>query len=374
MKEISLYIHIPFCKKKCWYCDFPSFCGKDYLMMDYVKALTREIALRTENYIMKTIFIGGGTPTYLSLDCLNYLKEAMLKINKIIDCEFTVECNPGTLNEDNLKLLKSMGVNRLSIGLQAAQNEILKSIGRIHDMNDFTANYKLAREIGFNNINVDIMFGLPNQSLDQWRETINKVCKLSPEHISSYSLIIEEDTPFYNQYKENKLNLPQENIERSMYFETLKLLKEFGYNQYEISNYSKEHKECRHNLVYWNLEDYIGCGSGAHSFIENLRYRNEEKIEEYIMDINSKNNSYVEIKENTLEDTIEEFMFMGLRKIDGIKEQIFKNRFGKDIDFFYKEVIEKHKDNGLLKRENDSIFLTERGIELSNYVMSDFIL
>lgn len=374
MKEISLYIHIPFCKKKCWYCDFPSFCGKDYLMMDYVKALTMEIALRTENYIMKTIFIGGGTPTYLSLDCLNYLKEAMLKINKTIDCEFTVECNPGTLNEDNLKLLKSMGVNRLSIGLQAAQNEILKSIGRIHDMNDFTANYKLAREIGFNNINVDIMFGLPNQSLEQWRETINKVCKLSPEHISSYSLIIEEDTPFYNLYKENKLNLPQENIERSMYLETLKLLKEFGYNQYEISNYSKEHKECRHNLVYWNLEDYIGCGSGAHSFIENLRYRNEEKIEEYIMDINSKNNSYVEIKENTLEDTIEEFMFMGLRKIDGIKEQIFKNRFGKDIDFFYKEVIERHKDNGLLKRENDSIFLTERGIELSNYVMSDFIL
>lgn len=374
MKEISLYIHIPFCKKKCWYCDFPSFCGKDYLMVDYVKALTKEIALRTENYIMKTVFIGGGTPTYLSLECLNYLKEAMLKVNKTMDCEFTVECNPGTLNEDILKLLKSMGVNRLSIGLQAAQNELLKSIGRIHDMNDFIDNYKLARKIGFNNINVDIMFGLPNQSIEQWRETINKVCELSPEHISSYSLIIEEDTPFYNLYKKNKLNLPQENIERSMYLETLKLLKGFGYNQYEISNYSKAHKECRHNLVYWNLEDYIGCGSGAHSFMNNLRYRNEEKIEEYIMGMNSKNHSYAEIKENTLEDTIEEFMFMGLRKIEGIKESVFKNRFKKDIDFFYKEVIEKHKANGLLKRENNSIFLTERGIELSNYVMSDFIL
>ncbi|WP_055668060.1 radical SAM family heme chaperone HemW [Desnuesiella massiliensis] len=374
MKEISLYIHIPFCKKKCWYCDFPSFCGKDYLMVDYVKTLTKEIALRTENYIMKTIFIGGGTPTYLSLECLNYLKEAMLKVNKTMDCEFTVECNPGTLNEDILKLLKSMGVNRLSIGLQAVQNELLKSIGRIHDMNDFIDNYKLARKIGFNNINVDIMFGLPNQSIEQWRETINKVCELSPEHISSYSLIIEEDTPFYNLYKENKLNLPQENIERSMYLETLKLLKGFGYNQYEISNYSKAHKECRHNLVYWNLEDYIGCGSGAHSFMNNLRYRNEEKIEEYIMGMNSKNNSYAEIKENTLEDTIEEFMFMGLRKIEGIKESVFKNRFKKDIDFFYKEVIEKHRANGLLKRENNSIFLTERGIELSNYVMSDFIL
>lgn len=373
MKEVSLYIHIPFCKKKCWYCDFPSFCGKEHLMEDYIHALGKEIKNNLLDYSIKTIFIGGGTPTYLSLKELKTLGQYISLLNIKEDVEFTVECNPGTLDVEKLKVLKAIGVNRLSIGLQAFQNKHLKSIGRIHNIDEFLTNFHNARSEGFNNINIDIMFGLPNQSLEEWEETLREVAKLNPEHISSYSLIIEEGTPFYQLYKDEKLNTPKEDLERNMYKSTLDILKSYGYHQYEISNFSKAHKECRHNLVYWNLEEYIGVGSGAHSYVENERYRNEVNIEKYIMSMKEKGNAVIENHSNSLKEDMEEFIFMGLRKIEGIREEDFKSRFQLSMEEVYKNPLEKHIKEGLLIRNNGFIYLSPRGIELSNYVMSDFI-
>ncbi|WP_032121932.1 radical SAM family heme chaperone HemW [Clostridium amazonitimonense] len=374
MKEISLYVHIPFCKSKCWYCDFPSFCGKDNLMESYIKALGKEIKDKALIYNIKTIFIGGGTPTYLSLDRLKELKEHMDKLNLSSNVEFTVECNPGTLEEEKLKVLKSMGVNRLSIGLQAYQNSLLKNIGRIHTIEEFLKNYELARKIGFENINIDLMFGLPNQNLEQWRESIIKIAELNPEHISAYSLILEEDTKFYDFYRKGSLNVPGEDVEREMYKELLLILNDFGYKQYEISNFAKEGKECKHNLVYWNMGEYLGVGSSSASYIESTRYKNVETIEEYIKGISKSNEAYGEVHRNSLKEDIEEFMFMGLRKIEGIKEDEFLNRFGKNIDSYYKKIIHKHMAEGLLNRGNGNIRFTAKGIEVSNYILSDFLL
>jgi oxygen-independent coproporphyrinogen III oxidase len=374
MDEAALYIHIPFCVKKCMYCDFPSFCGKDSLMTDYARALASEIITNTNNKTIKTIFIGGGTPTYLSLEAWKIISESISKVNKKNDLEFTVECNPGTITEEKLLLFKNMGVNRLSIGLQAWQNSLLKKIGRVHTVEEFLWGYNMARSFGFNNINVDLMFGLPDQSLEQWIETLKRVIELAPEHISCYSLIIEEGTPFYNLYKNEKISLPNEEVERMMYEESLNILKNNRYIQYEISNFSLKGKECRHNIVYWRLEDYIGCGSASHSYIKGKRYRNEINIEKYIEKINSEGNAVVEIVNNSIEDEMEEFMFMGLRMISGVNLENFKKRFNKDLYIVYDDVIKKHTLNGLLEIGETSLFLTCRGIELSNIVMSDFII
>ncbi len=317
-KEVSLYIHIPFCMQKCSYCDFTSYSKKEDLMMEYVKALSKEIVNNTKNKIIKTIFIGGGTPTYLSLEALNILKNTLKTIDKKENIEFTVEGNPGTFTEKKLKLLKSMGVNRLSIGLQSSKNSLLKTLGRIHSFEDFAHSFKMARKEGFNNINVDLMFALPNQSLDDWKETLLTVVGLSPEHLSCYSLIIEEGTNFYNLYKNSLLKLPKEEEEREMYEYCIDFLKERGYLQYEISNFANPNKECRHNLVYWDLEDYIGCGVGAHSYVNNQRYENTSSIETYIKEINSNNLNQINFHINSQKENMEEFMFMGLRKTKGI--------------------------------------------------------
>lgn len=374
MDEAALYIHIPFCAKKCMYCDFPSFCCKDSLMIDYAVALASEIEAGTRDKKIKTIFIGGGTPTYLSLEAWEIIGESIGRVNKEKDLEFTVECNPGTITEDKLSLLKKIGVNRLSIGLQAWQNSLLKDIGRIHTIEEFMTGYNMARSMGFNNINIDLMFGLPNQNLEQWLVTLGEVIKISPEHISCYSLIIEEGTAFYNLYEKGKLSLPDEETERRMYEEALSLLKNNGYNQYEISNFCKSGKECRHNIVYWRMMDYIGCGAAAHSYIKGKRYRNEEDIQKYIEKVQTNSSPAVEVICNSMNEEMEEFMFMGLRMIDGISIDEFKRRFNKNIDEIYGDIIQKHISSGLLRNYNNRIFLTGKGIELSNIVMSDFIL
>lgn len=374
MKDISLYIHIPFCKSKCWYCDFPSFCGKDNLMESYIKALGEEIDSKVLQYNIKTIFIGGGTPTYLSLEMLEQLKTHIKKLKLTSDVEFTVECNPGTLDKEKLRLLKSMGVNRLSIGLQAYDDSLLKSIGRIHNVDEFLKNYELARSIGFENINIDLMFALPNQTSEIWKESLIKVAKLNPEHISAYSLILEEDTKFYDFNNKGTLKLPEEDVERDMYESLLSILKDFGYNQYEISNFSKEGKECKHNIVYWSMGEYIGVGSSSASYIESTRYKNVEGVEEYIQKINTNKETYKEKHQNLIKEDVEEFMFMGLRKIKGIEEREFLNRFSKDIDSYYKNIINKHINSKFLKREDGYLKFTSKGIQLSNYVLSDFLI
>ncbi|MBI6007670.1 radical SAM family heme chaperone HemW [Clostridium perfringens] len=377
MDKISLYIHIPFCAQKCLYCDFPSFARKDYLRKAYIEALNKEIiSLREKhnNLEINTIFIGGGTPSVLEADELECLLKEVAKLNMAKDIEYSMECNPGNLTEEKLEVMKKYGVNRISMGLQAKQDNLLKGLGRIHNYKTFKENFLLAKKVGFNNINVDLMFGLPNQRLNEWEETLREIISLEPAHISAYSLIIEEGTAFYNLYENDKLKLPTEEEERKMYHLAKKILEENGFNQYEISNYAKEGKECRHNLAYWNMDNWIGVGSAAASYINGKRIKNISSVEKYINSINEKREAVEEIINNSKNDNMEEFMFMGLRKINGIDENEFKNRFSMNINDVYGEILNKYIDEGLLIRESGRIFLSEKGIEISNIIMADFLL
>ena len=373
-KEISLYVHVPFCKQKCFYCDFPSYATLESLMEDYVEALCTEIEEKAKGYKIKSIFIGGGTPSYLETHQIKKVLKCISKLNLMENMEFSMECNPGALEEEKLIAMFEGGVNRISMGLQAVQDELLKSIGRIHTFNQFKENFKLARKIGFNNINIDLMFGLPNQKVSQWKETLETIAKISPDHISAYSLIIEEGTCFYKMWNNDKLVLPSEDDEREMYEITKGILKEYGYNQYEISNYSKDGYECEHNKVYWRCMPYIGVGSSSSSFMDGYRFKNINDVKQYIENINSNISVEEEREENSKEDNIEEFMFMGLRLTEGINKNEFKSRFGIDISSIYREVIDKNILVGLIEENNERLFLTEKGIELSNKVMSEFIL
>lgn len=374
LKEVALYIHIPFCKQKCFYCDFPSYATLDHLKDDYVDALCKEIEEKVMDYKIKSIFIGGGTPSYLETNQIDKLLKTISKLNLTENMEFTMECNPGALEKEKLETMLSGGVNRISIGLQAVQNSLLKDIGRIHSFKQFEENFNVAREVGFKNINVDLMFGLPNQKVEEWKESLETIAKLSPEHISAYSLIIEEGTAFYNLWERNKLILPSEDEERDMYSITKEMLEGYGYNQYEISNYAKPGYECYHNKVYWKCDDYLGVGSASSSFIDGKRIKNIENVKLYIEKINNGESIVEEIIENSKENNMEEFMFMGLRMNQGISISEFQGRFGIDINSIYKEIIDKNINRNLLVLENDSLRLTEKGIELSNSVMSDFLL
>lgn len=377
MDKISLYIHIPFCAQKCLYCDFPSFARKDHLRKAYIEALNKEIiSLREKhnNLEINTIFIGGGTPSVLEADELECLLKEVAKLNMAKDIEYSMECNPGNLTEEKLEVMKKYGVNRISMGLQAKQDNLLKGLGRIHNYKTFKENFLLAKKVGFNNINVDLMFGLPNQRLNEWEETLREIISLEPAHISAYSLIIEEGTAFYNLYENDKLKLPTEEEERKMYHLAKKILEENGFNQYEISNYAKEGKECRHNLAYWNMDNWIGVGSAAASYINGKRIKNISSVEKYINSINEKREAVEEIINNSKNDNMEEFMFMRLRKINGIDENEFKNRFSMNINDVYGEILNKYIDEGLLIRESGRIFLSEKGIEISNIIMADFLL
>lgn len=374
MKEMSLYIHIPFCKQKCLYCDFPSYAGKESLINEYIRALNEEILRKCSKYKIASIFVGGGTPSYLNEINLESLLKTINLLDFKDDFEFTIECNPGTLNEEKLVLMKNYNVNRISMGLQTTNDNLLKEIGRIHSFEEFKKNYNQARKAGFENINVDLMFGLPNQHMKDWKASLEDVMSLEPDHISAYSLIIEEGTCFYNLYNNDKLNIPNEEEERSMYLFTKGFLEDYGYNQYEISNYAKVNKECFHNKVYWKFNEYLGLGVSASSFVDEKRFKNIDDIKIYIEKINNNEDVTEEIHVNNINDDMEEFMFMGLRMIEGINLKTFKKRFGKDVFDIYDEVIKNNIKKGLLVVDSEKLYLSEKGIELSNYVMSDFIL
>ncbi|UZT07012.1 MULTISPECIES: radical SAM family heme chaperone HemW [Clostridium] len=374
MKEMSLYIHIPFCKQKCLYCDFPSYAGKESLINEYIRALNEEILRKCSKYKIASIFVGGGTPSYLNEINLESLLKTINLLDFKDDFEFTIECNPGTLNEKKLVLMKNYNVNRISMGLQTTNDNLLKEIGRIHSFEEFKKNYNQARKAGFENINVDLMFGLPNQHMKDWKASLEDVMSLEPDHISAYSLIIEEGTCFYNLYNNDKLNIPNEEEERSMYLFTKGFLEDYGYNQYEISNYAKVNKECFHNKVYWKCNEYLGLGVSASSFVDEKRFKNIDDIKIYIEKINNNEDVTEEIHVNNINDDMEEFMFMGLRMIEGIDLKTFKKRFGKDVFDIYDEVIKNNIKKGLLVVDSEKLYLSEKGIELSNYVMSDFIL
>lgn len=372
MEKKSLYIHIPFCAQKCLYCDFASFAGKEIFMDRYIEALSRELNFY-KKYTFKTVYIGGGTPTFLNIKNLEKLGESISKLQLTEDVEFSVEGNPGTFTTEKLEVIKGMGANRLSIGLQSCNDRLLKSLGRIHSYKDFEKSFELARNVGFKNINVDLMFGLPNQSFDDVKDTLSKVTYLEPEHISAYSLIVEENTPFYSMYGDGK-DLPNEEDERKMYYYILDYLNKKKYYQYEVSNFAKTKKECIHNLVYWNLDDYIGCGLNAHSFLDGYRIENISSMKAYIENIEK---GYLPIEnkhKNSTKDSMEEFMFMGLRKIKGISKKDFLERFNISMEEVYYNVIKKYEQRGLLINDTDFLRLSNKGIEVSNIIMSDFLL
>lgn len=388
-KNIGIYIHIPFCKKKCEYCDFKSYVGKENLIDRYIKWVNHELKevgegnkIDYENniddlIIVKTIYIGGGTPSilppkYIS-DILRTVKENYTIDNE--NLEVTIEVNPGTVDEEKLMEYKKCGVNRLSIGLQATQNRLLNVLGRIHTYNDFLVTYNSARKIGFDNINVDLMLGIPGQSLEDVQESVEKIIKLSPEHISTYSLIIEEGTPFYKKLEKNEINLPGEEIERKMYWLVKRKLEDAGYVHYEISNFAKRGYESKHNLACWNQEEYVGVGAAAHSYTNNVRYSNICEIEEYINNYENdmETNNFEFHEKQTKDSKMKEFMMLGLRKINGIKIQDFKNKFGENPIYLYRKELDKLVNENLLEIDGDVIKLTEKGLDLANLVWEEFV-
>ncbi len=370
MKEVSLYIHIPFCKSKCLYCDFLSFSNSEDTFLAYKNALVEEIkSLKKYGQLkIRSIFIGGGTPTVLPP---SYIKEIMEEIDKVFtidkNIEITMESNPGTVTLEGLKIVKASGINRISMGLQAWQNDLLKTLGRIHTNEEFLESYDNVVKAGFQNINVDLMFSLPKQTISMWEETIHHVVALKPSHISAYSLIIEEGTPFAKMY--NEKNTPSEEMDRDMYDMVKNILKGAGYGHYEISNFAIHGKESRHNLVYWQREEYIGLGLSAHSFFNHKRFHNTSSMEEYI----NKKISMVHSETISEKDAYGEFMFLGLRLVEGIRKSNFKKSFNKDIDEIYGTEISKLQQENLLAVSSDTIRLTERGIDVSNYVFEKFI-
>lgn len=367
--ELELYLHIPFCVKKCAYCDFLSAPADKAVQLRYVEALKGEIYQQKTlglNRRVTSIFIGGGTPSILEGAQMAQLLEAVHDSFSIeTDAEITVECNPGTLTADKLSCYCQHGVNRLSIGLQSADNEELCLLGRIHTYEEFLQSYTLAREMGFENINVDLMSALPGQTKESWQHTLREVLSLKPEHISAYSLIIEEGTPFYHRFGPGageECLLPDEDTERQMYYDTKDILKAEGYERYEISNYARQGFACRHNLGYWERREYLGLGLGASSLTEGVRYRNHKKLSAYL----AGDYGHEDIHRLTRQEELEETMFLGLRKTEGVllTEELLK---------VYKGVFERLEQQELLIRENGRARLTELGIDVSNYVLAEFL-
>ena len=376
-KKISLYIHVPFCKAKCYYCDFNSFAGMSGRIAPYFKALLGEIELygeRLKGYGIKTIFIGGGTPSFVDAEYISAVAESCRKhFNLLEDAEITIEANPGTLSFEKLAAYRSMGINRLSMGLQACQDDILKSIGRIHKYQEFVENFQQARRAGFSNINVDLIFGLPNQTLEDWKETLEKVAGLEPEHISCYSLSIEEDTVFGDRLKAGELKPADDELDRSMYHMAKDMLTSYGYGHYEISNFAKAGFECLHNLTYWKAEEYAGLGAGAHSYLDSVRFNNVYSVENYI-DCITRGTLPVE-DEHPLdaEEKMSEFMMLGFRLIGGISLTEFMQRFGSDVYALFGNKIKMLENKGLIEVIGDCIKLTDSGLDLANQVFMEFI-
>lgn len=432
MRELSIYLHIPFCVRKCLYCDFLSFpvgAGADGKRIEsYVNLLKEEIVKEAPKYRdhqVISVFWGGGTPSLVAAKAVSEIMETLRRYYRLAaDAEITIEVNPGTVTADKLQTYITAGMNRLSIGLQSADDGELAQIGRIHDYRTFLETYRLAREAGFRNINIDLMAALPEQSVDSYRETLRRAAALMPEHISAYSLILEEGTPLYE--KRQACRFPTEEEDREMYLLTDAYLSASGYHRYEISNYAREGYECRHNKVYWQRGDYAGFGLGAASMVQNVRWQNPaepERYERYVRygipasdtgadeaagtvqmqegdvlagqireehvlagqireehvlagQIQEEHVLTVQMRERhvlTVQEQMEEFMFLGLRMICGVSRERFAAQFGRQMEEVYGAVLERMYKQALLVREEDRIRLTERGLDVSNYVMAEFL-
>ena len=410
MKELELYLHIPFCERKCAYCDFLSAPADLPVRISYIKKLQEEIVYcgaQYGEYQVSSIFFGGGTPTILEGYQLAAILETVKEhFNITTDAEITVECNPGTLTAGKAEKLVQAGFNRLSMGLQSADDRELHLLGRIHNFAQFLESYDLARKAGFRNINVDLMSALPGQTLKSWQDTLQKVTALRPEHISAYSLIIEEGTPFYERFAEDERIreegghprlLPEEDVERQMYELTETFLHTKGYERYEISNYAKPGYECRHNCGYWTRKDYLGLGLGASSLVEHQRFQNTSELKTYLEQEYSpqcegqheriaetiqlqeetgltQTGHHIHIETLDKKSEMEEFMFLGLRLMAGISRQQFEKKFQVTLNSVYGEVFRKLKGEQLIEEVAGYVRLTEHGIDVSNYVLAEFLL
>ena len=377
MKKIGIYIHIPFCIKKCYYCDFISYSNKENKIPKYIQCIKKEIKEnKCKRKIVKTIYIGGGTPSCIDA---NYIKEILDEVKKefnvMPNAEITIEINPKTANEEKLKKYKEIGINRLSIGMQSINPIILNKIGRIHTFEDFKEVFFMARKIGFKNINIDMIIGLPSQNMEDMQNTIKEIEILNPEHVSVYSLILEEGTKLYNLVEEKKEILPKDELERNMYWYIKKELEKRGYIHYEISNFAKKGYISKHNFDCWRQKEYLGFGVAAHSYYNNIRYSNIEDLEKYIQNIGDK-----KFKENIIihekqTDSIKqkEYMLLGLRTIEGVKISEFEKKFKQNPTILFNKEIEKLKKEKLIDVSQDAIFLSEKGIDLANIVWEEFV-
>ena len=376
LTKSELYIHIPFCVKKCLYCDFLSFPADEKMKERYIEALCDElmyIGCERAEKPLRSVFIGGGTPSVLPAEQIVRVMETVKeRFSLEEDAEVTIECNPGTLDEGKLKAYKECGINRLSLGLQSSHENELKSLGRIHTYEDFVSCIRMAEDAGFDNINVDLMSGLPGQTASSFEETLRKVCTLSDsiKHISAYSLIVEEETPFGQMFEDGQLNLPDEDEDREMYHMTSRILEEYGFARYEISNYARPGFECRHNIGYWTGVDYYAAGLDAASFYGHCRYSNTPDMEEYLKDPVSAPSLIEKLDQNGL---MSEYMILGLRLTSGVSVSGFEKRFKTGIFDVYGKEIDRFIQDGLLEHAEDYIKLSEKGLDLANFVMRAFI-
>lgn len=374
-RPIGLYLHIPFCVRKCHYCDFLSFsCGKEE-QSRYVQLLIQEMKnwqRKLPSAVTDTIFMGGGTPSLLSVTDMDALFQAINDSFSMEELsEFSIECNPGTVTEEKLALYREAGVDRISIGMQSAVDGELQKLGRIHTYDEFMKCYEMVRKSGFCNVNIDVMAAVPDQTIQSYEETLRCVVSLEPEHISSYSLIIEEGTPFYDQYAEEPP--VDEETDRRMYEMTGELLEKAGYRRYEISNYAKPGRECRHNLKYWQRKEYLGLGLGASSFVEHCRFANERDLAAYRKKVREGKCPVSEVDHLSREEEKAEFMYLGLRCMKGISVEEFYRCFAEKLEDCFGETVRKYVEQGLLVYKDDRIYLTERGIDVSNRVFAGFI-
>ena len=374
----SAYFHIPFCAQICYYCDFNKVFFQGQPVDEYLQAMEREMKKTVEVFPaerLDTLFVGGGTPTVLEMKQLDFLLESIYKHFRFSkdEVEFTFEANPNELSKEKLQLLKAAGVNRLSFGVQTFHDSLLKTIGRTHRYGDVMRTISLAKEAGFDNISIDLMYGLPNQTLQQFQEDLEIAFSLDIQHISAYSLIIEPKTIFYNLWRKGTLPLPSEEEEAEMYEEAMRQMELHGYQQYEISNYARPGFQSRHNLTYWNNEEYYGIGAGAHSYVDGVRRVNIGPIKQYIAKVQETGLPYREVHRVTWVEQMEEEMFLGLRKTEGVSKRRFSEKFGRDMHDVFGAAIRAERQKGLLEETDTHVRLTRRGRLLGNEVFQAFL-
>ena len=381
MNQVGIYVHIPFCKQKCKYCDFTSFACMENKYDEYFKCLLQEITekseeLKNSDIKIDTIYIGGGTPSIVSAEYIeNIIKLITENFNVSKDVEITIEVNPGTVDREKLEKYFKVGINRLSIGLQSTNDSLLKMLGRIHTYSEFEDVYEIAKQVGFKNINVDLMIGLPNQNIEDVEQSLDKIIEKSPEHISVYSLIVEEDTKMFELIDSGKLELPDEEIEREMYWKVKNILKDNGYDHYEISNFAKHGYESKHNTNCWKQHSYLGFGVAAHSYYDGIRYSNITDIKAYIENYKNGESIYNIIfhEKQSKEQMMKEYMLLGLRKIDGIRISEFKEKFVDNPLYIFRNQLNKLVEQNLIEVSENNICLTDKGLDLANVVWMEFV-